>query len=147
MLTSARNMIRVVFDTVVFVRTLINPHNFAGKLIFSYPDRYQLVLSQAIVVEILEVLQRPELVRKFRSLQRMNLAEIVVLLEQAELVEASEIRAVSRDPKDDKFLAAAKAGEASYLVSADKDLLDLGVYEGITIVDIARFLNVLEEQS
>ena len=35
---------------------------------------------------------------------------------------------VSRDPKDDKFLATAVASEADYVVSEDRDLLDLGAH-------------------
>ena len=27
-------MLRVVFDTVVFVRSLINPHNYCGRVVF-----------------------------------------------------------------------------------------------------------------
>jgi predicted nucleic acid-binding protein len=37
----------------------------------------------------------------------------------------ADIPQVTRDPKDDKFLATATAGEAGYLVSEDPDLLDL----------------------
>jgi uncharacterized protein len=137
-------MVRVVFDTVVFVRSLINPRGFAGRLVFDHASRYELVLSRPIVVEILEVLHRPELTRKFKRLGRLDLAEVLSLIDQAELVEVPDVPAVSRDPKDDKFLATAKAGRASYVVSADKDLLDLGEYEGIKIVDLATFLAMLE---
>jgi predicted nucleic acid-binding protein len=36
-------------------------------------------------------------------------------------------------------------GEADYIVSADRDLLDLGEYQGIKIVDVATFLRILNE--
>lgn len=137
-------MIRVVLDTVVFVRSLINPHSFAGKLVFDYADRYRLVLSEPIVVEILEVLQRPELTRKFKALRQISPTEILQLLERAELVEVQAIPAASRDPKDDKFLATALPGKAHYVVSADKDLLDLKERHGIRIVDLATFIEILE---
>jgi predicted nucleic acid-binding protein len=54
------------------------------------------------------------------------------------------VAAVSRDPKDDVFLATAKAGHATYLVTEDNDLLVLGSYEGTRIVDAATFLRLLE---
>ena len=138
-------MVKVVFDTVVFVRGLINPRGFAGKLVFEYADQYELILSQPIVEELLEVLQRPELTRKFKTLPRMNLAEVLSLLEQAELVDLLGFPPVSRDPNDDKFLATARAGNAAFVISADKDLLDLRKYEGIRIVNVAAFLRILEE--
>lgn len=65
-------------------------------------------------------------------------------MNNAEIVEIGEISSISRDPKDDKFLAAAKAANAHYLISADRDLLDLKEYEGIQIVDVETFLQVLE---
>src|SRR5258708_33939427 len=100
-------MPRVVFDTVVFVRSLINPDSYAGKVVFDYADRYQLVLSKPIVVEILEVLQRPEIRRKYRTLDRIGPDEILRLIEQAELVHLPPIPHVSRDRTDDQFLAPA----------------------------------------
>ena len=45
----------------------------------------------------------------------------------------------SRDPEDDKYLAAAIEGMAKYLVSGDDDLLTLRVYEGIPIVTARSF--------
>lgn len=137
-------MLRVVFDTVIFVRSLINPKSFAGRLVFDYAYRYQLVLSSPIVAEILEVLQRPELTRKYKTLQQIPPKEIRKLIEPAELVDVASAPAVSRDPKEDRFLAAARAGGASSIVSADKDLLDLKEDEGIKIVDIRSFIAILE---
>ena len=61
-------MIKAVFDTVVFVRSLINPYGRWGELVFSYHDRYQLVVSKELVEEYLEVLHRPELTGKFKTL-------------------------------------------------------------------------------
>jgi uncharacterized protein len=57
----------------------------------------------------------------------------------------ADIPQVTRDPKDDKFLATAMAGEADYLVSEDRDLLDLGEHQGIKIVDVATFLKTSDE--
>lgn len=138
-------MLRVVFDTVVFVRALINPHSYTGKLVFDSADRYQLVLSPPVVTEILEVLSRPALIRKFRALRQITPDETLRLFERAEIVEVGPIPSVSRDQKDDKFLSTAIAGGATYLVSADNDLLDLHEYQGIKIVNLEAFLQLLSE--
>jgi uncharacterized protein len=140
-------MLRVVFDTVIFVRALINPHGIWGRLIFQYADAYTLVISPPVVAEILEVIHRPELTSRFRSLAEVQLARVIEILEQAEAVDIDEIPPVSRDPKDDKFLATALAGVADYLVSEDQDLLVLGDHHGIPIITAARFLKVLEQQA
>ena len=135
----------VVIDTVVFVRSLLNPHSAPGRVIFAHTDEYRLILSAPIVREILEVLQRPEITSKIQFVAGMDTRRVLDLLSQAEIVELSSIPQVSRDPKDDKFLATAVAGEADYVISEDRDLLDLGEYQGIKIVDVATFLKILNE--
>ena len=136
----------VVIDTVVFVRSLLNPFSFSGKLLFAHADEYLLILSAPIIREILEVLQRPEITRKIRFVAGMDTKRVLDLLSQAELVELpADIPQVSRDPKDDKFVATAVLGEADYVVSEDRDLLDLGEYQGVKIVDVATFLKILEK--
>lgn len=60
-------------------------------------------------------------------------------------MEVAEISPICRDPEDDKFLATAVLGEADYVVSEDRDLLDLREQQGIKIVDVATFLKVLGE--
>lgn len=137
-------MHKVVFDTVVFVRALLNPHSRAGRLVFDHVDSYQLLISETTIVELLEVLRRDELRRLFRSLAGRDPATIVQIASDAETVELDDIPPVSRDPKDDKFLATARAGGAAYLISEDNDLLDLGEYEGTQILSVAAFLFILE---
>jgi hypothetical protein len=136
---------KVVFDTVVFVRSLINPHSLWGRAVFHHADSYRLFLSRPILAEILDVLTRPELTRKFRGLQSTDMARVIDILGQAEVVEVTTTTRASRDPKDDKFLATAQEAGAAYLVSEDADLLVLGAYEGVRVVDTATFLRILEQ--
>ena len=140
-------MLRVVFDTVIFVRSLINPRSTWGRLVFEYSLHYQLFLSQPVLVEILEVLQRPELTSKFRALQDRDLRRVIEIVGQAQAVTPPAVPAVSRDPKDDKFLATAAAARADYLVTEDEDLLVLDEYQGVKIVNAAAFLSILEGTS
>lgn len=137
-------MVRVVFDTVVFVRSLINYRSWWGRLVFDAGQEYHLIVSKPIVLEILQVLRRPELTKLFRTLPGRDPATIISLLDGAETVDLSTVPSVSRDPKDDIFLATAKAGRADYLVSEDRDLLDIGEYEGTQIITAAAFLEILD---
>src|SRR5688500_15252838 len=115
-------MYRVVFDTVVFVRALINPYSVCGRAVFlDSITHYRLYVSQPILIEILEVLRRPELTRKFRHIAEMDANRVLDILRSADVVEPAEMIATSRDVKDDKFLAAAKAAGADFLVSEDHD--------------------------
>lgn len=47
--------------------------------------------------------------------------------------------AVPADPKDDKVIAAAVEANASYIVSEDRHLRQLGEYQGIKIMSVEEF--------
>lgn len=122
-------MHRVVLDTVVF------QHHAA----------YELVVSPEIVREYRDVLRRPEITRKFRRVVGLDYRRVVGFFEHATVVEPEAVAAVSRDPKDDMFLAAAQAADADYLVSEDEDLLTLEEHGRTKIVNGRAFLTILEE--
>lgn len=139
---------RVVLDTVVFVRALINPKGRWGRLLFEHADKYVIVLSPEIVKEILDVINRPELRRRFpemAELPRMNL--VLARLEEAEVVEPHERLEVCRDPNDNKFFECAVAARADYIVSEDKDILAVSAYQGIRTVSTAEFLTIWSASS
>jgi putative PIN family toxin of toxin-antitoxin system len=133
----------VVFDTMVFVRGLINPRSIWGRLLFHYCERYSLVFSQPLVIELLDVLRRPEVHRKFRTVAGLDLRRVLQIIGEAAWVDVTDVPLVSRDPKDDKFLATAKAAGAAYLVSEDQDLLVLGSYEGVRITSASSFMRLV----
>ncbi len=140
-------MLRVVFDTVGFVRSIISPYNYWGKILFTHFDDYSLFVSKPVLYELLEVLDRAEMQASFRNIKGMDKKKIIEIVSAAQIVEIKEdFPLTSRDPKDDKFLATADAARAHYLVSEDKDLLDLKEYEGIKIISAETFLQVLEKE-
>ncbi|HSK81384.1 MAG TPA: putative toxin-antitoxin system toxin component, PIN family, partial [Thermoanaerobaculia bacterium] len=49
-----------------------------------------------------------------------------------------------RDPKDDKFLEVAVAGQAEILVTGDRDRLVLSPFQGIPFLTPAEILNRLD---
>ena len=68
---------------------------------------------------------------------------VLNLLASADIVEINAIQSVSRDVKDDKFLATAHAAKADYLVTEDQDLLVLEEYKGVKIITAERFLEII----
>ncbi len=137
---------KAVFDTVILVRGLIGPYSAWGKLIFEAAGTYEWIVSQKIIDEYLEVLHRPELLRKYRMIESRKLRIMLNKLADARLVESMEIPPVCRDPGDDKFLAAALAGAADVVVSEDDDLLVMGAYQGIVICPAEEMLQRLDQR-
>ncbi|HEX5415278.1 MAG TPA: hypothetical protein VFZ25_06415 [Chloroflexota bacterium] len=59
-------MLRVVFDTGIFVRALINPRGIWGRLVLDQTQNYIPVLSKPVIEETLEVIDRPIIKQKYR---------------------------------------------------------------------------------
>jgi len=134
---------RAVLDTQVFVRALINPKSRSGLLLSKFSDRFTIVVSPQVLQEILEVLFRSELTKKYKRLGRIDVEKVISLLAEAEVVEPRESVSVCRDPNDDKFLECAIAGKADYIVSEDEDLLVIKEHRGIKIIDTETFLDLV----
>jgi len=136
---------RAVLDTVIFVRAIINPYGRWGHFLFDLSDRYVVVLSPDIIKEILAVLYRPALRRRFPQIaDPPALERVLALFQEAEVVEPEESVSVCRDPADDKFFACALAAGAQYIVSEDKDILDIAEYRGVRTIAGADFIALLE---
>jgi len=74
-----------------------------------------------------------ELTLQFRDVDLRPFLDLLTI--QAEIVLAPGLPPVIRDdPSNDKFLEAAVAGRASWIVSGDKHLLNLFEFQGIQIL-------------
>lgn len=132
---------RVVIDTGVFVSALIRPQGRTGAVLRALKEnRFTLIYSTDILVEIIDVLGR----EKFRNKYQITPDDIATLIDlirlRGELVIPSQKVSACRDPKDDIFLEAALEGNAEYIVSGDFDLLDMKSYEKIAILRVSEFL-------
>jgi len=113
-------VLRVVFDTVIFVRGRLNPKSRCGRILAQHRDEYRLFVSPEVLAEYLEVLHRPELMAKSERIAGLDMRTTLGIFRQAEVVEPAQIEPISRDPADDKFLALAAAAGADYLVTEDR---------------------------
>jgi uncharacterized protein len=126
--------VRVVFDTNVYVPAALNSSGPSGvwlRIAGSLERSFDLYTSDAIIRETADKLSE-----KFGSQLSPAAIEgfITDLRQVATVVTPIErIQAVERDPDDDMVLECAVAAKAHLIVSADKDLLDLGDFRGIGI--------------
>jgi uncharacterized protein len=134
---------RIVLDTVVYVRALINPTGRWGRFVFEVAPRHRVITSPEIIREVIEVVRRQELRDKVPLLEYpVRVEAILTTFAKAEVVEPAECPAVCRDPDDDKFFWCAAAAAADYIVSEDKDILDVEVYQGTRTVTASEFLSL-----
>ena len=126
---------RVVFDTNIFISALIFPGSQAEKAIHRIIGEDSLILSPAILKEVLAVLAR-----KF-SRDREELAKVAVTLAGLALMVSPETRIdILQDEPDNRILECAVAGGADLIVTGDKAMLELREFEGIRIVSLRDYL-------
>lgn len=132
---------RAIIDTNVLLAGLLwhgKPHVL---LEYVRDGTVTLISSRALLDELAEVLERPKfdaILIRSNSSRRRSLDEVRAL---AEVIEPEPLpRPVCRDPDDDAVLALALAAKVDFIVSGDKDLLDLQVFESIPVVTPAAAL-------
>jgi uncharacterized protein len=132
---------RAVVDTGVLVSALIRRQGTTGDVLRALRDgRFTIVYTTDILVEIIDVLGRASMRAKYQ-IEPDDISALINLMRlRGELVSPIRNVSVCRDPEDDKFLEAALAGHADYIVSGDGDLLELTPFEAIPILRPAEFL-------
>ncbi len=139
-------MLRVVFDTNVFVSSLLVKKGRPAQALDAWRERrYVLITSPTIIAEIRATLQYPRIRRKYPVADE-DINALVTLLEQDALLTpgaANVADAVPADPADGIVLACALDAQADLIVSGDHHLLEMGVYRGIPILTVHEFLERL----
>jgi putative PIN family toxin of toxin-antitoxin system len=124
-----KRRIPVVFDTNVLVGFYLSrsPASANQQAFRLWRDhrRIQLIISDDVLREYLEVLERltipPILIKRFEErLIRRNTVTHVSLGSRPKL---------SRDADDDVIIATARSGKAEFVVSNDRDLLEISTGE------------------
>ena len=128
-------MTRVVIDTSVLIRYLIKPSAAVRHLVEDLwlNDDVVMVSSPELIAELEDVLARDYI----RALIRLEEGKALLDAIQATaeiLPPLDEVPAYTRDLKDDKFVACAIAGQASYVITLDKDILMLEKLGDLQIV-------------
>ncbi len=130
--------LRFVFDTNAVVSALLLKHSVSRQAFDQAIASGDLLLSLAVITELNDVLKRDKFDKYITEEERMQF--LAVLIKEATLVEVTETITACRDPKDDKFLELAISGQATCIVSGDKDLLVLTPFREIPILTPAEFL-------
>jgi putative PIN family toxin of toxin-antitoxin system len=139
-------MIRAVLDANVFVSAVLSPAGAPAQVLTAWrEERFQLVISEAILEEIERVFQYPKIV-KYHRWSEERLRSFLDDLRHLAIVTPGTLTltVIHDNPPDDRYLECAVEGEAAYIVSGDRHLLDLGEYQGIQILTPRAFLEALQ---
>ena len=141
-------MLKIVIDTNVFVSATITEKGKPAQILKVWREKkLEVIISPEILKEIGQVVFRHKIKKisfwteKERYQFIEDLARICILTPGS-----LQLKQAVKHTQDHKFLVAAIEGKADYIVSGDRHLRDLGVYEGIEIVSASEFLQILENK-
>ena len=139
-------MIVAVLDANVVVSAVLSPAGTPANVLKAWrAERFGLVLSLAILEEIYRVLHYPKIAVRHQWSEAQIRTFVDLLASQAVLTPGIlNLSVIADDPADDRYLECAMEGHADFLVTGDRLLLNLGVYQHITILTPRAFLDVLQ---
>jgi putative PIN family toxin of toxin-antitoxin system len=142
-------MKRAVIDTTVLISAFLTEEGVSAKLLEeARGGAFVVCLSAEIIEEMRRRLLEPSRMRvRYDYSDEQVETQCRDLALTAELIsDLPDVHAVDRDPNDDMIVATALKAKADCLVTRDKDLLSLGVYEEILIVTPEAFMGMLREE-
>lgn len=131
---------RVVIDTNILISYLIGKtlSNFDDLII---QDKIKLLFSEELYEEFISVVRRPKFKKYF---QEDKIQEFISILSpKIGWIDVNEKFTDCRDKKDNFLLDLCVSGRADYLITGDKDLLDLDPFHGTRILSQVSFEQVL----
>jgi len=130
--------LKLIIDTNLWVSFIIsNKQNLLDSLLFS--EEARLLFSKELITEIEQTITKPKLKKYFGT---NALEEMLSTFEPfIDFIEVKSIVTVCRDTKDNFLLALAKDGQADYLLTGDKDLLELKKFGKTKIKTIVTFID------
>ena len=138
-------MLKIIIDTNVVISFLITNSDFIKKIIeLKNRRKADLHSSTEIFEEIKNTLQKP----KIKELLKVNPRKVAsfMALYKYNLIFEEPYHSIDvcRDSKDDKFLELSKTIQADFLITGDKDLLELKQFENTQILKPSEFIAKLD---
>ncbi|MCB9102522.1 MAG: putative toxin-antitoxin system toxin component, PIN family [Anaerolineales bacterium] len=135
-----------MLDTNVIVSALLSSKGAPAQIIRHWEaGEFTVITSQTLITELKQTLTYPR-VRKYLSLPSEDIEKFIEHLMIVAIIVDPQLtlRVIDQDQDDDRIVECAVAGKATYIVSGDSHLLDLGEYGEITILSPKNFLTVLQ---
>jgi uncharacterized protein len=133
----------IVLDTNVLLVSIPTKSLYRPILDALIAGKFDLILSNDILTEYIEVLER-----KTNTIVANNIGEMLLNLDNLKKVEVYfEWKLIEKDPDDNKYVDAAIVGGADYIVTNDQHFNQLNAVEfpKLNVISIDEFLNLLSK--
>ncbi len=132
---------KVIFDTNVWISFLIGKRLSKIKQYIA-DESIIIVTTEQLLNEIKIVTGRDKLKKYFPKEKVDDLIRFLELI--AEKVEIESIHEISRDPKDNFLLDLIDFSKADFLITGDKDLLELNPFKTAQILTPSEFEELMK---
>lgn len=135
---------KVLFDTNLWISFMIGKRLSSLADVLNHQD-VEVYVSEQLLDEIRTVISRPKFDNLISKETRYYFFEMVYDVCQ---ITAITVQADSpiRDIKDLYLLSMAESVPVDYIVSGDKDLLDLGSHANIPILKYSEFITIIQNK-
>jgi putative PIN family toxin of toxin-antitoxin system len=131
--------LRFVLDTNLIISAALFEKSIARSAFEKAITTGEIIISDALQLEISEVMLRPKFDRYVALETRLRFLSGFISL--STVVDISERIKVCRDPKDDMVLEAAVNGNVNAIITGDQDLLILHPFRQIAVLSPRTFLD------
>ena len=130
---------KVIIDTNIYISAFVFDKAILNLTSFSLLKGY-VCISDEIYAELIDKFLKGRVAKISKSFELTRAEEFIETIKnQAHFTQVTETVTICRDPKDNKFLELAKTISAEYIISGDKDLLDLKTFENTIITKPSEF--------
>lgn len=144
-----RFSIRVVLDSVTLVSAFLTREGAAAELLRRCRESAAIYASEEILAELRRTLLEKAHIRRRYSYEDADVERFAASFREiaSVVVGEADVSGAVRDPGDDMILECAVSARAGFIVTRDKDLLDMKTFRKTRIVSPEDFLRVLRERA
>lgn len=129
---------KLVIDTNLFVSGIFWGGNPYKLLKYWINDKFELIVTTEILDEYYRVINEIS----YKDKQLAN-EWLIFISKNIKIIKNVINLRICRDEHDNKFINCAISGNADYLITGDKDLLDLAEVNNIRIMKVKHFLDII----
>lgn len=134
--------IRIIIDTNLFISFLIGKKLIGLKQVL-VDSKVELIFSDQNILELKLVTGRSKFEKYFHENDVDDLVDLIYSI--GKIINVTKEPLICRDPKDNFLLGLSEKSKANYLVSSDKDLLEIGEYKKTRIIRIDELEKILKK--
>ncbi len=136
--------IKVILDANIYASFFLTGGETIAQIFALWKSGdIEVFASIDIVAEVYRIFRYPKIQKRITSIDKNALMQMLEYL--VKRVYPQETTHIVRDSKDEKYIEAASACQADYLVTGDRDLLSLKTFGTTRIVSPKEFVEVLQK--